>query len=410
MKKIIVFALILFSTSFSKAGEIKIPDCSEPLNAIKFSSNEENSVALSNDGRIFVSGDQCHSWSDVLRVSFIEKLTDVEIVTDKIILAVGENGLAARTTDGGGTWNIILGLPEKDFTKVKFVNQYLFILGETGTVLRSNDYGESFQNYSVNTTGSFRDITFKKSTDLGFLVSDQEPGLWYSLYGGTSWESYNLPQEATGNSICIDGQILYIAGLGYLGFEHQSPCLLRINSADLSDWMVAPLPESYNPTGVIVKSGKGAAIMNKAVGEIWRASSNGMSWSSQSINRMLYSIAMRGDALYIASDSGTILQLDVVTGISGVNSEVPNGYALSQNYPNPFNPSTKISFSIPQSGSVKLTVYNTAGKEVAVLINQHLNIGNYIKDFDATNLTSGVYFYTLQTDRYIDTKKMVLLK
>ncbi|HEX9252850.1 MAG TPA: Ig-like domain-containing protein, partial [Ignavibacteriaceae bacterium] len=88
----------------------------------------------------------------------------------------------------------------------------------------------------------------------------------------------------------------------------------------------------------------------------------------------------------------------------------PTEYTLKQNYPNPFNPSTEIKFSVPQSSNVKLIVTDILGKEVATLVNDNLNAGNYNVNFDAAALSSGVYFYTLITDNFKQSKKMILMK
>ena len=89
---------------------------------------------------------------------------------------------------------------------------------------------------------------------------------------------------------------------------------------------------------------------------------------------------------------------------------VPAEFALEQNYPNPFNPSTKISFALPTEGNVSLKVYNSLGEEVANLMNNVMKAGAYSVNFDASNLTSGVYFYSLQYNGTVSTKKMVLMK
>jgi hypothetical protein len=102
-----------------------------------------------------------------------------------------------------------------------------------------------------------------------------------------------------------------------------------------------------------------------------------------------------------AGCSGTL------TGIG--NSETPVSFKLSQNYPNPFNPTTKISYALPKSGLVTLKVYDILGKEVAMLVNEVKNAGNYSVDFSASNFTSGVYFYKLESNGFSDIKKMMLI-
>ena len=91
-------------------------------------------------------------------------------------------------------------------------------------------------------------------------------------------------------------------------------------------------------------------------------------------------------------------------------SAIPQQYSLSQNYPNPFNPSTKISFSLPLKESVTLKIYDVLGKEVMTLINGEKEPGNYEIEFNASSLSSGMYFYRLKAGNFTETKRMMLLK
>ena len=106
-----------------------------------------------------------------------------------------------------------------------------------------------------------------------------------------------------------------------------------------------------------------------------------------------------------------LIRLDtIVTGIDDDRPYVPEVYDLSQNYPNPFNPSTSIRFDLPKSSHAKLIVYDIMGKEVATLVNKKLSAGSYEVSWDGTVYTSGVYFYKLISDEYVDVKKMLLVK
>jgi len=105
----------------------------------------------------------------------------------------------------------------------------------------------------------------------------------------------------------------------------------------------------------------------------------------------------------------------VPIGIEPISSEIPQKYELLQNYPNPFNPMTKLKFSIPLSVEttrrvVSLKIYDVLGKEIAVLVNENLKPGTYEIEWDASNLPSGVYFYSLITSEFTQTKKMVVVK
>ena len=96
--------------------------------------------------------------------------------------------------------------------------------------------------------------------------------------------------------------------------------------------------------------------------------------------------------------------------IGNENQITVKDFHLYQNYPNPFNPSTEIKFSIPHYSFVTLKVYNTIGEEIATLINSELDTGTYNVSFEANNLSSGIYFYRMQTETFSETKKMILLR
>ena len=89
---------------------------------------------------------------------------------------------------------------------------------------------------------------------------------------------------------------------------------------------------------------------------------------------------------------------------------IPEHYSLAQNYPNPFNPTTSISFSVSATSNVVIKVMNITGEEIATLVNEKKEAGNYSVPFNAENLHSGIYFYMLRTETFSDVKKMLLLK
>jgi len=99
-----------------------------------------------------------------------------------------------------------------------------------------------------------------------------------------------------------------------------------------------------------------------------------------------------------------------LVGIHQIGNITPKAYTLEQNYPNPFNPATNIKFSIPKDGFVEILIYDILGKEVAVLVQDPFQAGTYNVDFNAGNLSSGVYFYTIKVNDFTATKKMLLIK
>ncbi|MDP4172449.1 MAG: family 10 glycosylhydrolase [Bacteroidota bacterium] len=117
------------------------------------------------------------------------------------------------------------------------------------------------------------------------------------------------------------------------------------------------------------------------------------------------------------SDYFTVMGFKTGTGTDAVDKEesvLIKEYKLDQNYPNPFNPSTKITYAIAKDGNVKISLYNVLGKEIAVLVDKFQQAGQHSFSFDAeklgSNITSGIYFYTIRSGNYVATKKMMLVK
>lgn len=100
----------------------------------------------------------------------------------------------------------------------------------------------------------------------------------------------------------------------------------------------------------------------------------------------------------------------VETPVSVENETIVDQFKLEQNFPNPFNPSTRISYSVPAVSFVNLVVFDMLGNEVEVLVNEEKQAGHYQIDFNAVELSGGVYFYKLTSNSFVDTKKMILMK
>lgn len=114
--------------------------------------------------------------------------------------------------------------------------------------------------------------------------------------------------------------------------------------------------------------------------------------------------------LFVGTENGGVFRMPHNPTSVELSDGLPSEFQLHQNYPNPFNPSTTISFTIPTSEFVTFKVYDVLGNEVATLVNENLNAGNFTYDFDASNLPSGVYLYKLQAGSFYQVKKMILTK
>ncbi|MFA6598131.1 MAG: T9SS type A sorting domain-containing protein [Ignavibacteriaceae bacterium] len=116
-----------------------------------------------------------------------------------------------------------------------------------------------------------------------------------------------------------------------------------------------------------------------------------------------------GDANY-SPQSGTGTLTYTLTGVENNQANIPTKFALTQNYPNPFNPTSTIRYDIPKTSFVKISVYDILGKEIKVLVNEEKNPGHHEIIYDARELASGIYFYTIRTAEFTQSKKMILLK
>jgi hypothetical protein len=121
------------------------------------------------------------------------------------------------------------------------------------------------------------------------------------------------------------------------------------------------------------------------------------------------------DSFVIRADAIEIREAQKPTKVQIQTSEIPKEFYLAQNYPNPFNPSTDIEFSIPIAVNVEIKVYDVLGREVATLINETLQPGKYKVRWNGTDrngalVSSGVYFYVMKAGKFIQTRKMMLLK
>ena len=122
-------------------------------------------------------------------------------------------------------------------------------------------------------------------------------------------------------------------------------------------------------------------------------------------------VGFSSNAEYFLSSGSLYYFSGITTDVDDDNySGIPKNYSLKQNYPNPFNPTTKIVYAIPKSGIVKIKVYDILGREVVNLINEEQSAGYHELIFYASALPSGIYFYNIIADNFVQTKKMILMK
>ncbi|MBK7378408.1 MAG: T9SS type A sorting domain-containing protein [Ignavibacteriales bacterium] len=150
-------------------------------------------------------------------------------------------------------------------------------------------------------------------------------------------------------------------------------------------------------------------------GDIYVSEDGGISWNILDYgieNKNISSLGVDnlGNVYAGTSYTGTYKLVDTPVSVENSNENIINDFGLLQNYPNPFNPTTIIYFRLPVSGFVTLKVYDILGREVALLLNENKLAGNYEVEFNAKNIPSGVYFYTLSVGEFKETRKMLFMK
>jgi photosystem II stability/assembly factor-like uncharacterized protein len=353
-------------------------------------------------------------WNIVYSDSFISYL-DMDFVTDQTGFVISNNYIDSnytidRTLDGGFTWNSTqFGDAELDrifFTDtengwaVGSNNSDLFI------VHTSNSGIDWVQQSNINYSGgSLNNLHFYNSQygfavgDNGIIIKTTDGGnSWVSAQGNSNWTYF----EMTG--VFMSGLTdCWVVGSPYVDF---------ISIGHTTDggetWDITSLPSYYQFSGDIL-------FINQSVGYCLRnysgfkTTDGGTTWTELDyptfIKRMVFINQGTG---WAAGSRGTIFKY------YDSNARVDEGtitkFLLEQNYPNPFNPSTKISWQVPVGSWQTLIVYDVLGNEIATLVDEFKSAGNHKIEWNAADLSSGVYFYQLKTKNFIETKKMILMK
>jgi len=150
----------------------------------------------------------------------------------------------------------------------------------------------------------------------------------------------------------------------------------------------------------------GGVIHSRNSGIDWESFNEGLPVG----NGGILAINSTGQLFLTMDFEGIYKTIESTTDIESKTENLPEEFALSQNYPNPFNPSTTIKYQLPHSEKVTLKVYDILGEEIRTLLDEEKSAGSYEVTFDSSELTSGVYFYSLQSGSFIDTKKMTIIK
>ncbi|KAF0152271.1 MAG: Cna B domain protein [Ignavibacteria bacterium] len=205
-----------------------------------------------------------------------------------------------------------------------------------------------------------------------------------AIWDGLNWSPLGSGSDLSVKALNVINNVVYAGG----NFYHAGGLSAsRIAKWDGTNW-------SALGSGVSGNSGGSVNAIANIGSEIFAGGSFSAAGNSSANNIAKFSC------------TGTLTSID--DGVS--DNELPKQFQLSQNYPNPFNPTTTIKYNLPNAGLVKITIYDILGREVRVLVNEEKNPGVYEVKFDAKNLASGVYIYTVKANSFFSSKKMLLTK
>ncbi len=225
---------------------------------------------------------------------------------------------------------------------------------------------------------------------------------FYSTNNAATWTQTSLTNE-TVNALVINGST-FVAGTNFDGVFISTNSGANWTQTSLNDKDVYSLTVN---NGVIYAGTVGSGIyISTNNGQTWIQKNQGLG------NQSIYGLLIANGNIYSGTEANGVWKRSIsdIIGIRQISEQVPDNFKLNQNYPNPFNPSTTIEYSILKSGKVKLIVYDITGKNVRTLVDQIQSPGIYQFDFNASQLTSGVYFYKLESGGFTEVRKMFLVK
>ncbi len=351
------------------------------------------------------------------------------MLNSNIGFVAGENSifqpLIGKTTDGGSSWNFnnfYLNNNEGKLTGVFFLNENngfatSAVFDGQGGISKTTDSGSNWSTTLYSQILS--DITFPNSTE-GYAVG-YGGQIYKSTDSGNSWNLQNSGTSGNLNSVCFASQIVgYIAGDNGIILKTNSggevPVELTSFEAELNNSKVDLNWHTETET-----NNKGFNIERKT-GKEWKfigfVDGNGTTTEPQNYTFVddLDGTDLNGYISYRLKqiDFDGTFQYSKQVKINYKN--IPEGYSLNQNYPNPFNPTTSISYALPVESNVKIDVYNSIGKKVENLVYGIKQAGYHQVTFNGTDLSSGVYFYSIYaqsidgTKQFRSMKKLILIK
>ena len=363
---------------------------------------------------------------------------DANNTREKIYLSTND-GVSWVKKDSIETSNNIFAIT------VDSTTNFVYIATRNG-VKRSTDGGNIFTLYN-NGFPQNQWARHLENIGNGVIFASAFPGVYKSVNHGQSWALIpGMSSSDTAGAMCIertpgtdgaDSKLFCSANSGsdlkgYTSDFGYAAIFLTMAFTDITPSSVEPASvnaywlESSGDNPLAGRScificaypklgGNGSIVYSTNGGSNWSQMNSGLTSPITPSNIIYNKFNQKLYCGYFGNyqTGAKLWAMNFTVGVNQISSVVPDDFSLSQNYPNPFNPNTKIEFSLKNSSHIKIVVYNSAGKEVKVLANEVLSAGSYESELDASNFSSGVYFYRMFVDGKTDanlSRKMVLVK
>jgi len=438
---------ILRTTNTGQTWSPVVTGFTDDLFCVKWA-DDNVAYAGGKNGKIFRTTNAGLNWVDITRRIYTGTLNGVSFANNYVGFISGTSGFIGKSTNSGMTYAALVSGTTLELDNIKAVNENVaYVVGDDGTILKTSNGGTNWVSQTTGTTEDLLGIDFVNA-NTGF-AGGSGGVILATTNGGTNWALRTAPESGflTWNMDFTDSLTGWAVG-SLNGKIYKTTNGGQSWSQQLNDGtMIGMYAVSFvnNLTG----------FASGGSGKMYRTTNGGTNWEntpgvSQSIWGIDFSDAINGIAVggggytfqttdggntwtapprktfnqlnavhynedgnyaWAAGNLGLLLQYDnPIVSISANHEVIPEGFALHQNYPNPFNPVTKIKFEVPKNSFVQLIVFDNLGREVERLINENLQSGIYEKSFDATKYSTGVYFYKLVSNDFVETKKMILVK
>ena len=349
---------------------------------------------------VYVSTDNGANWSQTsLNNKFIYSLT---IAGNNII--AGSQYATYRSTNNGTSWiQTNLGNYYSVVSLATYGNNVFAGTNGDGIYISTN-FGASWNITTISNQYVYSFATLGNYIFAGI----GESGVFYSTNNGSNWIQTSFNNH-TAQALTTIGNNIFAGTIGY-GVYLSTNYGANWTQTTLNDKTVYSLAASENNIFA------GIYYISTGSGGVFLSTNNGANWinKNQGFTVIPSVVALLTANNYIFAGTyehsawrRTYSEILVINKISKI---VPVKCSLKQNYPNPFNPTTTIRYEIPKNSSVKLVIFDVLGREVETLVDEKQTAGTYEATFNASQYSSGVYFYKLTTDNFSETKKMLLIK